>query len=552
MKRLNNRQFTIWDLSSVLILIIFLMFIVYPIFNILKTSVWEDGHFTLDYFRKFFGERYYSTTLLNSLKIATATTITSLLLGIPLAYFNTVYELKGSTAIQIITILCSMSAPFVGAYSWILLFGRGGTVTQFFKTVLGINLPSIYGFGGIVLVMTAKLFPLVYLYVSGALKNIDNSLLEAAESMGVTGFKRFWRVTIKLCIPSILAVSMMVFIRSLADYGTPALIGEGYRTFSVEIYKQYMGESGVSYNFASAISVVAIAITALFFFLQRWASAKNSFKMSALHPIAKKKAKTGYSIFMHIVSYLFVAFSFIPQVFLIYCSFRNTTKSGADFIPGYSLHNYELFFKRMGDSIGNTLKIGLITLAATISVAVLISYLVVRLPNRLNSLIDTFSMLPYVIPGSVVGISLVMSYNKRPLVLTGTMLIMVIAISIRRMPYTIRSSVATLQQIPITVEEAAESLGASRMRTFLKVTIPMMKNGIISGAILSWITILTELSTSIILYSSKTITLTMATYNFVSRGNYGSAAAAASILTMFTTISLLLFFKLTNSKEITL
>ena len=542
----------VWTLISVLIFIFFFMFIVYPIFSILKSSIYENGAFTLENFRRFFGESYYSSTLINSLKIAVVVALCSLALGIPLAYFNTMYVLKGSTAIQIITILCSMSAPFVGAYSWILMFGRSGAITKFLSDVFGFKMPNIYGFAGIVIVMTTKLFPLVYLYVCGAIKNIDNSLLEASESMGVVGVKCFWKITFQLCVPSVLAVTMMVFIRALADYGTPALIGEGYRTFSVEIYKQYMGEGGNSHGFASAISVVAIAITAVFFFAQRYFANKHSFKMNALHPIQKKKAKGLYNVFIHVVSYALVAFSFLPQVYLVYCSFRKTTPSGQSFIEGYSLNNYRLFFARMGESVWNTLLLGGFTLIVTISIAVLISYLIVRLPSKLNNTIDTLSMLPYVIPGSVVGIALVISYSTRPLVLTGTFIIMVIAISIRRMPYTIRSSVATLQQIPITVEEAAESLGTTRGRTFLRITIPMMSNGIISGAILSWITILTELSTSIILYSSNTITLTLATYNFVSRGNYGCAAASASILTFFTALSLVLFFRISKTKDLSM
>ena len=542
----------VWTLISVLIFIFFFMFIVYPIFSILKSSIYENGAFTLENFRRFFGESYYSSTLINSLKIAVVVALCSLALGIPLAYFNTMYVLKGSTAIQIITILCSMSAPFVGAYSWILMFGRSGAITKFLSDVFGFKMPNIYGFAGIVIVMTTKLFPLVYLYVCGAIKNIDNSLLEASESMGVVGVKRFWKITFQLCVPSVLAVTMMVFIRALADYGTPALIGEGYRTFSVEIYKQYMGEGGNSHGFASVISVVAIAITAVFFFAQRYFANKHSFKMNALHPIQKKKAKGFYNVFIHVVSYALVAFSFLPQVYLVYCSFRKTTPSGQSFIEGYSLNNYRLFFARMGESVWNTLLLGGFTLIVTISIAVLISYLIVRLPSKLNNTIDTLSMLPYVIPGSVVGIALVISYSTRPLVLTGTFIIMVIAISIRRMPYTIRSSVATLQQIPITVEEAAESLGTTRGRTFLRITIPMMSNGIISGAILSWITILTELSTSIILYSSNTITLTLATYNFVSRGNYGCAAASASILTFFTALSLVLFFRISKTKDLSM
>ena len=549
----KSMRFSLWNVVSIVILAVFLLFIVYPLFKTMKNALIDpEGNFTLQYFIKFFGETYYSSTLVNSIKVAAAAMICSLLIGIPLAYVCTIYSIKGQSVLQILIVLCSMSAPFVGAYSWILLMGRAGVITSFMKSVFHIATPSIYGFGGITLVMTSKLFPLVYLYVCGALKNVDNSLLEASENMGCAGMQKFFKVTLPLCMPSIIAVAFMVFIRAMADFGTPLLIGEGYRTFAVEIYKQYVGESGTTHNFAAAISVVAIAITAVMFFGQKMLAKHYSFKMNALHPIQKKSAGGLFGIVIHIFAYVVTFISFMPQVYVIYTSFRKTSSSGTAFVKGYTLKNYQVFFDRMGTAVPTTLIIGVSTLALTVVLAVLVAYLVVRHSSVVNNIIDTLSMMPYVIPGSVVGISLVMAFNSGPIVLTGTVIIMIIAISIRRMPYTIRSSVATLQQIPITVEEAAESLGTGKLRTFIKISIPMMANGILSGAILSWITILTELSSSIILYSSKAVTLTLATYIFVSRGTYGGAAASATILTLFTTISLLLFFKLTGSKDIAL
>ena len=244
-----------------------------------------------------------------------------------------------------------------------------------------------------------------------------------------------------------------------------------------------------------------------------------------------------------------VLVSFSPQIYVIYTSFQKT--SGKLFVSGYSLDSYVKAFQDGGRAIPNTFIIGLEALAIVIVLAILIAYLVVRRPNKANETIDTLSMVPYIIPGSVVGIALVIAFNRKPLVLTGTVAIMVIALVIRRIPYTIRSSVAVLQQIPMTIEEAAISLGSSKLQAFFKITVPMMSNGILSGAILSWITIITELSTAIILYNLKTITLTLAIYTNVTRGSYGVAAAYATILTVTTIISLLLFMKVSKSKEIT-
>lgn len=540
----------VWNFIAISILLLYLLFLVLPLFNLLKSSViHSEGGFTLEYFKKFFSQRYYLSTLLNSFKVSTAVTIFSLLLGIPLAYFYNLYELKGKRPLEILIVLCSMSAPFIGAYAWILLLGRQGLITKMIEAILPVRVPTIYGFNGIVLVLVTRLFPLVFLYVSGALKTIDNSLLEASENLGCTGINRFFKVVIPLCMPSILAAALLVFMRAMADFGTPLLIGEGYRTFPVEIYNQYVGETTVNHNFAASISVVAIIITALIFYIQKFVANNYKFTINSLNTIERKKIHGLKNILIHFYSYFLVFISLLPQIYLFYMSFRNTSSSGSVFTKGFSLNSYKIAFKKMSSAIPNTMFIGGVAVLVVLLLAVLVAYLVVRRRNIINNTIDTLSMLPYVIPGSVVGIALVITFSKKPIVLTGTAAIMIIAMIIRRIPYTIRSSVAILQQIPMSVEEAGISLGASKLQTFFKITVPMMKNGIISGGILSWVTIITELSTSIILYTSHTITLTLSIYIFVVRGTEGPAAAMATILTLFTTISLILFIKVSSGKE---
>lgn len=541
-----------WVFVTAAILMAYAIFLIYPMFNLLRQSVIsKDGNLTLEYFKKFLSKKYYFSTLWNSFKVSVAATAITLIIGVPLAYVYNLYEIKGRNLLQIIIILCSMSAPFIGAYSWILLLGNAGVITKFVKNVLGIALPSIYGFNGILLVLSLQLFPLVFLYVSGALKNIDASLLEASENMGCKGIRRFFKVIIPLCMPTILAAALLVFMRAFADFGTPLLIGKGYRTFPVEIYNAFFSETtGGDYGFACATSVIAIVITALVFLLQKWVSGKFSFTMNALHPIERKKMTGLKNILVHFVVYLVVFIAFLPQIYILYESFRKT--KGKAFIPGYWLGSYQAAFKNAFSSIKNTFVIGLLALVIIVLLAVLVAYLVVRRRNLANNTIDTISMLPYIIPGSVVGIALIMAFNRKPFILTGTIAIMVIALVIRRLPYTIRSSVATLQQIPMTVEEASISLGASKAKTFFRITVPMMSNGIISGAILSWVTIITELSTAICLYTVRTQTLTLSIYIQVSNGNDGVAAALATILNLTTVLSILLFMKLSKSKDVTL
>ena len=548
MNKTANKYFDIWKLVSIFILCLYGLFLIYPLFKLLYNAFFAGGEFTLEYFQSFFSQKYYVKSIFNSLKVSICATALSLAIGVPLAYFYQMYEIKGKTILQVLIILCSMSAPFIGAYSWIMLLGRSGVITKFIESIIPIRMPNIYGFNGILLVLSLQLYPLVFLYVSGALKNIDNSLLEAAENMGCSGFKRFFKIVIPLCMPTIIAAALMVFMRAFADFGTPLLIGEGYQTFPVIIYNSYFAETGGDHNFGAAISVIAIVITAIIFLIQKYINGKFTFTMNALHPIERKEIHGIHYVLVNIYSWFVVAIAFLPQIYVIYTSFLKT--SGKIFLKGFSLDSYRYAFTHLTKAIPNTFIIGGLALIVVIVLAILIAYLVVRRNNLMNKVIDTVSMVPYIIPGSVVGIALVMAFNKKPLVLTGTMIIMIVALVIRRIPYTIRSSTATLQQISMSIEEAAISLGSSKLKAFFRITVPMMANGILSGAIMSWVTIITELSTAIILYNLKTITLAVATYTYVSRGNYGIAAAYATILTVSTIISLLIYMKVTGNKEI--
>lgn len=549
---MKKKKFELWSGITVMFLVLFLLFLVYPMFGILRQAVIsKDGEFTLEQFVKFFSQSYYSKTIINSFKVSFSITAVTLVIGIPLSYFYSFYRLKGSKLLFVVSILCCMSAPFIGAYSWILLLGRSGVITQFLKNTFGIQLGSIYGFRGIMLVQCLKFFPLVFVYMNGAFKNIDNTLMEASANMGCTGIKRFFQIVMNLSMPTILAAALMVFMQSFADFGTPLLIGEGFRTFPVEIYNQYLGENGTDHNFAAAISVIAIVVTAVVFFIQQYATSKYKFSINALHPIEKKKPAGVKGALMYLYSYLLIGVAFMPQIYIIYLSFRNCDQ--AVFKPGYSLANYQAAVKKLlARSVKNTMILGVGALAIIILVSILIAYLVVRRSSFLNHLIDTMSMLPYIMPGSVIGIALVIAFGSKPFALTGTVWIMLISFVIRRMPYTIRSATATLMQIPMSIEEASISLGASKLKTFIQITVPMMSNGILSGAILSWVAIVTELSSSIILYNNKNITLTMSAYVAISRGNYGLAAAFSAILTVVTAISLILYLVVSKSEDIKL
>lgn len=550
MKR-QKKGSPVWTWLALFILALFIVFVVYPLVLILYKSVLDPktGSLTLENFTRFFTRKYYTNTLLNSFRVTLVATLISAALGLLMAYITKQYRIIGSKWINIAVVISYLSPPFIGAYAWIQLLGRKGLLTSVINRLPGVQFEGIYGFAGIVLVFSLQSFPLVYMYVCGALENLDNSLNEAAESLGASNFQRVTGIILPLVLPTVLASALLVFMRVFSDFGTPMLIGEGYRTFPVVLYNQFMGEVTNDSYFAAALCVIVVLITLFFFFLQRTISRRHSYSMSALKPMQPRAQRPLPRVLCHLFVYLVVLVALLPQITVIVTSFLKESTPGI-FTSQLTLDNYRTIFSKNPRVIPNTYLFGLCAIALVICFGVLIAYLAVRRRSVITSTLDTLTMLPYIIPGSVLGICFLYAFAKPPLALTGTAGIIIIALTVRRMPYTIRSSTAIISQISPSIEEAAISLGASEMRSFGEVTLPMMMPGVVSGAIMSWVTVISELSSSVMLYRASTQTLTVSVYTEVIRDCFGNAAAYSTVLTFTSVISLLLFFKLTGRRDI--
>lgn len=546
----SGYRFDFWSIVTIISLIFFGLFLIIPVGRmvIYAFQSGDGAGFTLDNFVKFFSRAYYRDALFNSIKVVLCATAAVILIGVPLAYITTTFEIRFKKLINVLVVISMLSPPFIGAYSWIMMFGRSGSFTKFLSDRFGITVPSIYGFSGILLVFILKLFPYIYMYTKGALKKVDASLGEAAESLGYYGVRKILTVSLPLVAPTILAGGTIVFLRAFADYGTPRLIGEGYSTLPVIIYTEWINETGSNAFFASAVAMIMMLVAALVFSLQKWISNRKNYTMSMLNPPKAKQLHGAANFFAHLYVYLITFLATLPQIYIIYLSFRNT--KGIMWAPGYGVESYLTVFNKARTAIVNTFKFSIIAIIIVIIFGTLFAYLTVRKKNIFTNLLDVLIMFPYVIPGTIFGLILLMSYNAGPLVLSGTVAIIIISYVVRRMPYTVRSSSAILRQISPSIEEASLSLGYASMHTFFAVTMPLMTPGIVSGAILSWITIINELSSTLMLYTSKTATMSVAIFQEINRGGYGTAAALSTILTVTMIASLLLFFKLTGSEDI--
>ena len=548
-----NKRFhwDFWAGVTLLSIAVFALFLIYPLFS-LFVSAFQDastGAWSMQNFVHFFERKYYYHSMINSFSVTTCVTILAVIIGTIVAYFMTLYKIKFKSAVEICIVISLLSPPFIGAYSWILIGGRNGYVTRFLAQY-GIDFPSIYGFAGILLVLTLKLYPFIYLYVAGAMKNIDSALIEAAESLGCSGIRKVVTIIVPLITPTILAGALMVFMNAMADFGTPMLIGEGYNVMPVMIYSEFINEVGDQANFAAAMAALMVLITSTIFMLQKYVVNRKSFTMSSLRPLPVGELHGLRKVIVHLFIYTLVALSMIPQLVVIYTSFLKT--SGSIFVDGYSLDSYRTIFDSLGTAISNTYLFSTTAMIAIVFLGMTIAYLTTRKKSWLTEIIDTLSMFPYIIPGSVLGITLLLAFNDEPLLLSGTAAIIIISLIIRRLPYTLRSSSAILYQLSPSMEEASISLGASPLKTFFKITAVMMLPGVMSGAIISWITAINELSSSIILFTGATKTMSVAIYTEVIRASYGTAAALSTILTVTTITAMVLFFKVSGRRDVTL
>ena len=537
-----------WFWVKLMVFIIFALFLVWPfssiIINAFKNSK-VDG-FTLANFQKFFQKKYYYGALKNSVMISVVPSIFAVLLGVPMAYLMTRYNVWGKKVWHVLAILSLMSPPFLGAYAWIMMFGRAGSVTVFLKN-FGITIPTIYGFGGISTVLTLKLYPYIYMYTSGAMESIDSSLEECAENLGSDRLRRFLTVTMPVVTPSITAGALVVFMSALADFGTPMLLGgQDFRTLPVLIYNEYLSEIGGNGNLASAISIIIVIITLVMLVVQKTYVGRRNYIMSALRPPKEIEVHGMKRFWVTLPVFLISFISFLPQIIVCSSSFQHTNYSS--FTGGFTFENYQNLGSRLWTTMGNTFSYSLIAMVFIVIIGILMSYVVVRKPGKTGGLLDMLLMAPYVIPGSVLGLCYIVTFNVKPLVLTGTAAIIIISYVIRKLPYTVRSSSAFLMQMDPSVEEASINLGVPPMKTFWKVTARLMLPGVFSGAILSWVTCINELSCSIMLSSGKNNTLTIEAYTNIVRNSIGSGAALSAILTVTSAVILIICLKVSKGK----
>ena len=530
----------LWTSLTVLGLLILAILVVWPLYNVFTASFYAEftGEFGLANYQTFFGSRFFRRALWNSLYVSTMGTLLALAIGLPLAVIAARYDLRGKALLRILVLLSLISPPFIGAYAWIMLLGRQGVVTQAFASI-GISLPTIYGAPGIILVTALNLYPLVFLLVYGALLRIDRSLEEASLGLGRTRLQTFQSITLPLTLPAMATGGLLVFLGVLSDFGTPALLGENYPVLATLAFTLFLSEIGGNPAMASTTSVVLVTVAMLLILLQRWVVQRRNYAMETVNRPEVLKMQGWQRWAFPGFAWGMMTIANLPLAIIVYTSFLETR--GPVFLQSFSLDSYRQVFHLVRGAIVNSFTFSGIALALIVIAGSIIGYIISRRDTTLTKLLDTGLMIPYVIPGTVLGIGFITAFNEPPIWITGTAAIIILAYFIRRLPYMVRACASYVYQIDRSVEEASINLGAPPARTFRRIMLPLMAPGIMAGAVLSWVEVINELSATVVLYTGLTSTMPIATYSQVLAGAYGPAAAVASLLILATTLSLVVF-----------
>lgn len=530
----------IWKDPVLVTTIIFLIvtlaiFILYPLYSVLKVSFINNETFSLKAYAQILRDIDFRQTLGNTLLLGTTVGILSTAIGFLFAYADAYIKSHFKKLFKVVSILPIISPPFVLALSAIMLFGQFGLVT---RQLLGINNANIYGFKGIVMVQTMTFFPVAYLLLIGLLKKIDPALEEAARSMGASRWVTFKTVTLPLLLPGIANAFLLTFIEVVADFSNPMVIGGNFSTLATKIYMQAIG----NYDMAggAAIAVVLLSLSILLFALEKFWIEKKSYVTVTGKASRERDVITEKHIVWPIDIACLLITIFVLSFYVLVPIGGIFKVMGVDYT--LTLAHFKYVFNLGLEPLKDTTLLSIYATPITGILGMIIAFLIVRKRFIGRSFIEFTSLLAMAVPGTVLGLGYISAYNTKPLLLTGTGLIIVIAFIVRSLPVGVRSGVAALQQIDPAIEEAAQDLGASSTKVFVSVTLPLIKTAFFSGLVYTFVRSMTAVSAVIFLITPKYKLLTASILSQVDNGRFGVASAFSTILILIVYIAIAIMY----------
>jgi len=520
-----------------------LVFLVYPLLRILYDAFSDEaGRLTLANFVAFARDPYYLRSLGNSLLLGLGTVAATSVLGFAVAFLLVRYDFVGRNLFGYLTLIPIISPPLVGVLGFTFIMGRAGTVNVLLEDWLGLARPLnfVYGLHGVLLVETLHLFPMITLNVVDALAKIDPALEEAAESVGARGFTKLVRITLPLTTPGYVAGALLVFIWTFSDFATPLVLGvhdllasQAYLNI-VQFVDRRLFRMGIVISALMVVLAVVFLVAA-----RRYVAIKDYSSLSYSKVARRRLSPLGQAGAVSFLSFLML-FSFIPYLGVILASVGKGW-SLTPFPVRYTFAYFERVIVETPKYIVNSLLYSGLAVVLCIVIGVPIAWILARtrLPGR--DTLDGLNTLILAIPGTAIGIAYIRAFHfDLPFVdrgLTSLWIILPLVLAIRRLPYTVRGSYASLLLVHRSMEEAAASVGARGLRSFVDVTLPLIWRGVLVGALFSFMTSLQEASAVLFLSLGGWETITVGIFSFYIAGSANEAAALGVILIVVAAIS---------------
>lgn len=512
-----------------------LLVVIYPLWQVFFRSFLDAGAFSLKSYRKVFAYPAYYRALLNSVWVSCVTAALCMVSGTLLAFLVVRTDLPGKKSLRTLLVLPYALPSFFAAIAWIQLLGPQGYLARLFFQLSGWETApwNIYSAGGIVFVLTVHYFILVFITVAGALERMDASLEEAARASGANTYRIMREITLPLVLPAILAGGLLAFIGALANFGIPALLGMRARFFVLTTsiyYALAIPDFGLATALSSMLVVVALVSMTFQFWLQKGEGRYTVISGKSVRPSELRLRSMRYPLFSCTAVFVF-CISIVPifsMVLTALLKYWGAPLAQASLTLEHFAYILKLDTGRR--AIVNSLFLAAVAATLTTFVGILISYMHVKARLKGSRILDFLATIPYAVPHTVIAIAMILAWAKPPVSLYGTLWIILVAYLAVYLPFAVRTTNSTLQQIHNSLEEAARVSGAKIFPRLRDIILPLAWPGMIAGWILVFMPALRELTVSILLYAYHTETIGVVVFNLQDAGYREVAAALASIV----------------------
>jgi len=484
------------------------LFLIWPTATVIWVAFTEKGSstFTLVNFLDFVRTDLFVRSFWNSFYVSAMAVVCASVLALPLAYITSRFTFRGAVLIQTLGFLPLIMPPFVGAVAMQLFFGRNGSINLLLDDWLGFKIAFMDGLNGVIFVQAIHYFPFILINLSAGLRNIDSAMEEAAQNLGASGFRLFRRIVFPLAMPGYVAGASLVFVKVFDDLATPLLLNVK-DMLAPQAYLR-VTSIGITDPMGYVISVVLIVASVAAIALSALATRGTDYAtvQRGGGGLARRELRPWESVLAYAVVTLILLLVLAPHAGLLLLSFA-TIWSFSPLPDSYTVAHYARIFGESSLYIKNTLVYASLAGLIDVVIGTAIAYLVLRTRLIGRTALDWAASAALAIPGIVLGIGYLRAFYGVQLwdgtPLATLWIVIVLALAIRRLPYALRSCYAALQQISVSLEEAAENLGATKARTVRRIVVPLMTGGIPAGFVTSFATAAVELSATLMLVQSN-------------------------------------------------